>query len=447
MKIIAATVILFFTSFAFSQNQSDSVLINLNSEGYTVNFLSQNFTNNISNTSSYNPYKQVLIHLQINSTAWKFSKKYNLIGMAEVDGLYRYHDGLEYGYNKNRYVQGKAFGGGDYYIANSFYSTASVSTAFSNGTTENVDNYEPSRSHKYSYRNAINYFWLGLGYGRIVNTASITKEGNFEQILKERKVLISSIPASVKKELDILIEKRNNMDFISKYKDDADAEFFGQVEKILRENGVIKDKIDAETTIRLYNSLINNRYLYYPNYSGYQIQLEGQYQMNSDIFNNFVIASGILGVPLSSRSNFLFSGFFSLPLNDHADAGGLFFNGFKTPFNNYIPVLAQKYKIENTDYLQSREYVSYHEQDMSYFAGGKAILFYKFDDFAGIRGYVSSVVGKPDTLSVTNASNIGAILDYNIFSHLTLNFQAEYQMTNRYKPFFYYNLGFLWNIL
>jgi hypothetical protein len=446
MRYIAATIIsLFISNFTFSQN-ADSSLIDLHSNGFLVDLMSQNFTNNTNNTSSYNPGKHTAIDLILNSTIWKFTPKYNLAAVIEMGGTYQYSNHLDLGYNKTRRFNARAFGDADYYFMKNYYVTSSGSFEYNNGTFENVSNSNSEHYHKSAYNYANSYFWIGLGYGRIVNTASITKEVNFEKILKEQKIILSVLPVSVKRELDALIEKRNNKDFISKYHDNSDAEFFAEVENILRKNGVINNSLDAETTIKLYDALNNERYLYYPNYAGFQLQTEAQYEINYTEFNNFVTFGGIYGLPLSTRSNLLFSGFFSLPLNNHADAIGLFYNGYKTPFNNYLPVLVQKYKLDNTDFIRSREYITHSNENMRYFTGAKAILFQKFNEFAGVRGYVSSVVSSSDTLSTSNASAIGAILDYNIFSHLTLNFQAEYEMTSRAKPFFYYNLGFLWNI-
>lgn len=454
-NIIIAIFLVFTTNLSFSQS-SDTALINLNSDGFLVNVRSFNISNNLYGFPRHNDNSSGIdITLGLDATAWKFTKKYNVAGMTSVYGEYVYLSYKEEyqnvdqvdadSYYKYRAFFGDAFGEGDYYFNDNIYSTASLGTQFYNGTNEIFDVVSEETSI-YPYKEFYMYSWLGVGFGRIINTSSITKQINFEKILREQKLIDGPLSADVKSKLDVLLEKRNNKDFISEYHDNSDAIFFAEVEKVLKSSGVIENTLNAETTIRMYDALNNSRYLYYPNYTGFQLQLEAQEQLNNDIFQNFLTFSGIYGRPLSSKANFLVSGFFSLPLNEHADAQGLFYNGFKNPFDNFLPVIVERYKIDNTSYLRSKEYVVSFDKNLNYLTGAKALMFYKLNEFAGIRGYVSSVLSKPDSLSVANSSNIGAILDYNIFSHLTLNFQTEYNITSDYKPEFYYNLGFLWNI-
>jgi hypothetical protein len=78
--------------------------------------------------------------------------------------------------------------------------------------------------------------------------------------------------------------------------------------------------------------------------------------------------------------------------------------------------------------------------------GADAIMFFKLNDFAGVRTYINSVVNKPKNSIANSLSSIGAVLNYNIFSALTLNLNLESKISNEYYPDFYYNLGFLWNI-
>lgn len=442
MKILTILFIL-LSSICKSQDYRDSALTNLESDGIIINLESANFSNNIDNFPIYTDRRHTEIELGLTATGWKYSKNFNFGGQIELNGHYFYGNLGNGDYLKERSFYGSIFGETNYYpFNNDFYATISNGNRFVNTTVESSPNVLLFSRTEKGY---INYLWGGIGYGRIIHTASITKEENFEDILYKHNVINRPLPPSVKKKIEVLIEKRNNKDFISEYIDDADALFFKQIQSVLREGNVIEDNLDAETTIKLYQSLTNKRYLYYPNYSGFQIQSELQVQLNEDFPNHFITTGGIIGVPLHKNINFLFAGFLALPLNNHSNADGLF-NYFKNPFTNYLPIILQKYKIENTNYIDNQENFFDYSENQDFFFGVNAICFFQFNPFAGVRGYINSVINKPKHLYANSLSRVGMILDYNIFSRLTLNIQGEYKITNEYYPDFQYNLGFLWNI-
>ena len=443
MKYTIAIILLFLSGNIYSQSSSDSALINLESDGLIVNLQSENFSNNTANFPVSTDRRYTEIELGLTATGWKFTKCINIGGQINLNGYYFYGNLSDGDFAKVRSFYGSIFGEADYYpFENDFYATISSGNRFVNTSTESSPNVLLLTT---AGKGSINYLWGGVGYGRIINTASKTKEENFEDILFKQRVIAHPFSSSLKKKIETLIEKRNNKDFISEYIDNADALFFKELQSVLRKENIIEGNLDAETTIKLYQTLTNDRYLYYPNYSGFQVQSELQAQLNYDYFNHFLTTGGIVGMPVSEKTNFLFSGFLALPLNKHSNAEGLF-NRFKNPFTNYLPVILQQYKIDNANYIDNQENFFDFSENQDFFVGANAIMFYKFDEYAGVRGYFSSIINKPKASNANSLSTFGTVLDYNIFSRLTLNLNLETKITNEYFPDFYYNLGFLWNI-
>ena len=442
MKYLYLTLLLVLSQNIFAQSNTDSSLLNIESEGFILSLGSENFTNNVYDLPIYINDEYTFINLNLNGTGWKFSKEFNIGGFAELIGIYDYVKFESGNYAKVTGIFGTLFAEMDYYHTNKFYSTYSAGTRFSNSKIEHSRNVLVLGD---AGKGSTNYLWGGIGYGKILNTASKTKGENFERILLDEGILSRKLPSQVRAKLFSLIEKRNNRDFISGFRDDSDVEFFENVERLLESSGLIEGKLGAGVTIKLYNSLTNDRYLYYPNFSGFQLQSEMQWQIFNDRYNNLVNFGGIFGTSLFPNANLLFTGFVTLPLNKNSSINGVF-NNFKDPFTNYLPLVVDRYKLHNKNYVNNREYYVDFDKEQDYYAGGKLILFYKFNEYAGIRGFASTILNKPQDSAIVNLSNVGAILDYNIFSRLTLNFQIEYTATNLYTPDLYYNLGFLWNI-
>lgn len=409
MKLLIILFIL-LSSICSAQDLRNSALINLESEGVIVNLQSVNFTNNLYNFPIEVENRVTDIDIGLNITAWKFSKEFNFGGFGEINGSYHYTDYVT-GYAKFRRFSGSLFGEADRYLNDELYATFSGGTFFINSTIESSQNV---LTFSNTDKGSINYLWGGIGMGRLLNRVSKTKEENFEKILIEEGLINESLPISVKASLNRLLEKRNNKDFISEFRDDSDVEFFREVENVLLEEGIIRNGLNSAATIKLYNALINKRYLYYPDYKGFQIQAELQAQLNDNSFNHFLTFGGILGLPFFKNSNLLLTSFFSIPLNEHANAEGLF-NQFKNPFTNYLPVIVEKYKIDNKNYTSNRESIVDLSKDQIFFAGLKGILFYKINEFSGIRGFASTILNKPLDSSVVNFSTMGVILELQYF--------------------------------
>src|SRR5207247_1551385 len=119
-------------------------------------------------------------------------------------------------------------------------------------------------------------FWISAGYGKITNAARVMISFNFEKILKKEGVITNALNPEIKTKLTELLDKRNNKDYISKYKDDDEIIFFREVEKLLLNEGVITQPLGAEATLRMYRALNNIKYIYYPKYKGISTQLDLQ---------------------------------------------------------------------------------------------------------------------------------------------------------------------------
>ena len=96
-------------------------------------------------------------------------------------------------------------------------------------------------------------FWLSAGYGIILNAGRTAKTLNFEKILK-RNGVITTLSPPVKAKLTELFDKRNNKDYLSKYKDDNEIVFFKDIENLLLNEGIISKPLGAETVLRLYQA-------------------------------------------------------------------------------------------------------------------------------------------------------------------------------------------------
>lgn len=85
------------------------------------------------------------------------------------------------------------------------------------------------------------------------------------------------------------MEERNDKDFISRYRDNDEVEFFTQVEALLLKEKIIDRSLNAKTTMMLYQTITNPKFVYYPEFEGYQLQAELQLQANDKSNENFII--------------------------------------------------------------------------------------------------------------------------------------------------------------
>ena len=446
--ILFCLIFFIINSRAYSQND---ILYNNNfeSSGSILNIYSNNF-NSERYLSDYIEINSSQYQGSLDFSMWKFSKK--ILAGAYLNSTAEYHyrnqifDNESY-YNKNLSIRGEVFTGLGYYpFKNKFYTSLAFSSSFyaSRNENSNSNNIITGLSNSGSY--STNYFFPAIGYGRIVNMERSLAESNFEDVLLKENYIRSPLPPEIRKQLTELLEERNDKDFISRYRDNDEVEFFTQVEALLLKEKIIDRSLNAKTTMMLYQTLSNPKFVYYPEFEGYQIQAEVQLHANVDSDQNFITLGGIYGKLLNENSQLLFSGFMSFPFNTRADIFGLF-NFTKNPFNSYLPVLFQRYELQNNNYLDPRRYsLNYYSGNQNYLLGGKVIFFKSFSRFIGIRPYTEVIVNKQIGAKENIISSTGAGIDYNIFSRLLFNLSAEANITNKYKPQYYYTVGFFLNV-
>jgi hypothetical protein len=263
-----------------------------------------------------NPYdgerfeRSVSSNLSTILKKWKLSDKLNYDGDASVStSAFSYHRESSYDTNTHNSVRlsSGVDGGMNYYLSkNSFYVglNAGANVRFETGASPFSEN----------------YVGPNIGYGRIVNASQVERTINFEKDLMKRGIISGKISNASRKKLTELFDRRVNQEFIYKFKEDDEIEFFSDVEKLLRDEGVISGPMDARTTLKLYQLLTNERFIYYPKYKGYQIQAMFVYpfgvKYGEKIENPYQLAlSGVYGLPLSYNTSLLFYGYFSKQFN------------------------------------------------------------------------------------------------------------------------------------
>lgn len=185
--------------------------------------------------------------------------------------------------------------------------------------------FESGYSPRFSFES-----YPGIGYGRLYDASRVAQMMNFEDILLKEKIISTPLNKSTRTKLVELLDKRNDRDFISMFKDDGDIEFFSRVEDLLKDEGLLQGNPGARAILKMYQALTNNAYVYFPVYKGFQVQAESKaYSVyhssctptgcrnNYTIyyFNN-VMLSGIYGLPVGKKLSFLGSVFAVIPLTE-----------------------------------------------------------------------------------------------------------------------------------
>lgn len=259
-----------------------------------------------------------------------------------------------------------------------------------------------------------------VGLGRLVNAAQVIHAKNIENALKDEGFIKSPFRSKVLSMLTILLDKRRNSEFVSKYKDDADIEFYSQVENLLFNEKVISSPLNSRATLKLFQVLTNSSFIYYPRYKGYMVQTELGFSNSNNSYAPYngnslkLIISGVYGVPIGLRTDLVFSCYAGFPLNDKR-AGLLNYPVFHSPLflrdasDPYIPSRVSPLPGEEFDYI----------------GGAKALVFYNISSTAGVTGFADFSYGKTQ-----NAKNNFELLtmvnfSYNILSRMVLNASLE----------------------
>lgn len=389
-------------------------------------------------------YSRKIGNLQgiLNVSAWKIKGRFDYGIYGSGTGTLNYDESkpdtlpaqiIRYGK-----INGELLGTADYYLKeNKYYASVSYDYTF-NG--QYVNSTELNAGFSY---NQNQYIWFSAGYGKILNASRVIHADNFESVLRKLKVINAPLSPTVKAKLTSLLDKRNNGYYLSKYKDDNDAIFLRDVEKVLNDENAIDGKLGAEAVMLLYRTLSNNKYVYYPRYKGFQVQAEVQiHPMNVVDVNNFLTFSSIYGLPVKSKTDLTASGFISVPLNNSASDFGLFQTTLRNPFSNYFTLIIERQGIESYagNIYGAGTYFS-GMSNLSYVGGIKLCAFHSFSENIGALVYLQGVATKPKETGFRNSILAGGQIDLNILSYMRLSLFMYRTNNNSWSNYFYSGLS------
>ena len=271
-----------------------------------------------------------------------------------------------------------------------------------------------------------------IGCGKLVNAAELTDESNFEKVLLQEKLITKPLNQLVRKKLTELLDRRNNSEFTSKYHDDADIEFYAHVENLLIDEGIINGPLSSRTVLKLFQTLSNSKFVFYPRYKGYQFQAELDYNENNNRLVDTIPVSylksatfsAIYGLPLNMKLSLLGSAFLTIPVHyDYLD----YYNQYT--FNSPV-TLYQYFQIPNYKYNLKPSYFGYAaEERYSFQASGVLDAFYNISSLAGANFHsqlnVAKIINEANDLAAS--FEFGATFNYNILSKMYLSFTTNFE--------------------
>lgn len=261
----------------------------------------------------------------------------------------------------------------------------------------------------------------GIGIGRIVDAYVVNEAVNIENVLKKEGYIKSSFNKRARLLTNHLLDKRNENEFLTKYKDDNEIEFFTQLEKLLFDEKVIDRPLNARTTMKIYQTLNNNSFVLFPVYKGWQFnaELELKHSNTIDDTTTQPIAlnlSGVLGLPLNNRSSFLLSAALAFPINKN-------YSNSNYRFENHSPVILRTLQREyyNNNYITSESFYfsNYYNIIYSLKAFGQAYFFHNFNPTVGLSAGGIITAGKWRNQNCYNLKLRGDVnINYSVLNKL-----------------------------
>jgi len=416
MKTQRTLIVLFvcsliITKFSTAQNEIENYNLPKLIEGSNLYLsFSPGFLNYYRNDSISN--RDVSADLGAEFIKWKFTRRTDFSADIKARGRWRWVKYTE-PRNENIYNTNEGNiqlnGGLNYYpVKDLLYGGAYISS-YSNFANHNKP---ASRDDIFAY----------AGTGRLLNAGQIIYTVNFQNVLIDEGLTSKSLPPQVMRKLTALFDKRRNSEFTSKYHDDADIEFFSQIEELLRDEKIISGPLSSRTTLKLYQALTNSSFIYFPRYRGYMVQAELGFSNKRNEGTYFergnslrLILSGVYGLPIGLKTDLVFSGFAGIPLNN--EPGGLFdYPLFHSPL--ILRENATGYYPENISPIDTEKYD---------FTGGiKMLAYYNISSTAGLTGYANLSYGKTETSDNNFAFSTAVNFKYNILSRMIFNAATEF---------------------
>ncbi len=383
-------------------------------------------------TSSTNPlYPSDLLSFEISDTSnyefkfnvytdykqWKFTPKLLLGGFAKV--------GFEY--SKVRQDQPNPFdtisvinlarttnltaqlyGAASYYLLpDKFYVTGALGVGYQNASNNYIVGITNTTSDSSV---SPSYLWGALGYGRINNRQTVEVSYDFSEALMKKGIITSKLDDNTLLKISKLLYSQRDGEYRDKFEDDEMIELFGNVESELLKAGYITDKLDARTSIRMYEILNNTskKFVFYPKYSGYQVQGQVQYQIANETkdkpHQHFLSLSGIHCLNLNSKTNLVFSAFFAIPLDTMAKINGPV-AGFAAAFQNYLAFLPDRNNLDffspYPPYTGTGVYGGNYVKGLTTLIGVRADIYKSLSSVSGIQAYIHWQIISSNTLAIS----------------------------------------------
>lgn len=429
-SILLLLLHLFSISILFPQEKTKEYKLPDVIEGLNLSLLMNPYLS-ISKESSDTAVNETNYSFRFTSSVskWKFTPGFNYIIKANAQGeIYRTsEDGIvskllpKTGNKKFTYTSfGMSYeAGADYYFADKFYFGA-YNSSYSYTSNKSKPGFLTS-------------FYPYLGYGKIVNAYVINEVSNIEEVLQKESYLTNSFNKKSRLLLNVLLDKRNNGEFSSKYKSDAEIEFFTELEKLLLKEKIINKPLNARATMKIYQTLTNGNFILFPVFKGWQInsELELLYRNDKNDTNYYPRAftlSGIYGLLISNKSSLLISAAIALPTNSNYNYGNYDFEihspvilRTKTQYNSLNQVLLPEYWFFN--YWNLYDYKIF----------GKVNYFHNFSSTVGFSASLNFATGKKKQENYYNRVLSGeAILRYNIINKLTIESGLYFRALDKY---------------
>ncbi len=330
LSVFIALALILTPHFLFSQDDIKNYQPPALSKGSNLDLSLHTGFSSDKESATQNKFNNIDLDFTCNYVNWKLADKINYVLDASADVSFHQSNITETTESDIRttdYSQLHLNWGISYYfLRNKIYAGAFLKTQ---GSFQNYDS--PFFSAD---------VFPSIGYGKLINAAELTDESNFEKALIQQKLITKPLDPLVRKKLTELLDRRNNSEFTGKYHDDADIEFYSQVEKLLLDEGIINGPLSSRAVLKLFQTLSNSKFVFYPRFKGYQLQAELDYfENNSRQFDSIPVSylksatfSAIYGLPLSMKLSLLGSAFLTIPIHyNYLD----FYNQYTFKFPHY----------------------------------------------------------------------------------------------------------------
>ncbi|MBS1514024.1 MAG: hypothetical protein JSS63_03265 [Bacteroidetes bacterium] len=421
-----------FCNLSHSQSLYDDInpLANTNGKRLTVG-------------SSTNPmYPGDLISLEYQDTAnsnykfnfygdyrrWKFTNKFLWAGYIRTAIEYqkaKFSSLNLTSTNETKDYNAQIYGAASYYLMpNKVYVTGALGLSYEYrkiDLTSNIPNPAPSSDTSI----APAYLWGALGYGRINNRQVVEYAYDFDESLRKKGIITSSLDNNTLRKISEMLYKQADGEYQDKYEDDQYAKLFKDIEAALINGGYISGNLGAEQAITMYEILRNSskKYIFFPKYSGYQLQGQVQYEIANESKNkpheHYLSLSGAYCLNPTNRTNLVFSGYFAIPLDTLAYQEAPLAT-LSSNFENYLAFIPDR---NNLDFFKAYpglgEYGKRYVIGLHTMYGFRADVYHSLSSVAGLSGTAAIGVNKFKYLDAKTQFLLSGRIDYNIYSSLS----------------------------